>query len=107
MSGNDRVLRISFLLLSLVSVSALRLWADYDPLLVVKDKPEQMRLVVKDEKRQREIPIRVYLPKGQAPAAVILFSHGLGGTNEGMRVSGQPLGLERIHSRVFAASGKR
>ena len=93
-------LRISFLLLSLVSVSVARLWAGYDPLLVVKDRPEQVNLVVKDEKREREIPIRVYLPKGQAPTAVILFSHGLGGTNEGCAYLGNHWAL-RGYIAVF------
>ena len=27
----------------------------------------------------REIPLRIYLPAGKAPAPVVLFSHGLGG----------------------------
>lgn len=57
--------------------------ADYDPLVVGKEKPEQKELVVQDEKRSREIPIRAYLPAEKTPAPVILFSHGLGGSRAG------------------------
>jgi predicted dienelactone hydrolase len=55
----------------------------YDPLLIDKFEPEQRDLSVRDEKRSREIPIRVYLPRQKTPAPVILFSHGLGGSREG------------------------
>lgn len=55
----------------------------YDPLAIDKDKPETKDFTIKDEKRSREIPIRVYLPKDKAPAPVVLFSHGLGGNREG------------------------
>jgi predicted dienelactone hydrolase len=44
--------------------------------------PEQQLLVVKDEKRSREIPLRLFLPAGKGPAPVVLFSHGLGGSRE-------------------------
>jgi predicted dienelactone hydrolase len=55
----------------------------YDPLLIDNYQPEQKDLSVKDVKRAREIPIRVYLPKEKKPAPVVLFSHGLGGSREG------------------------
>jgi predicted dienelactone hydrolase len=57
--------------------------ADYDPLKVDSAKPEFHDFTVKDAKRTRDIPIRVYLPKGTGPAPVVLFSHGLGGNREG------------------------
>ncbi len=69
----------AFLTVVLASSSAPRLWADYDPLAAEKVTPKQKDLVVTDEKRSREIPIRVYFPKDESPAAVVLFSHGLGG----------------------------
>jgi predicted dienelactone hydrolase len=54
--------------------------ADYDPLRraagVAAVTTER---VVRDEKRQRDIPIRIYLPDAPAAAPVVLFSHGLGG----------------------------
>jgi predicted dienelactone hydrolase len=60
---------------------------DYDPLRVAQDAPvETVDLTVNDAKRQRDIPIRVYLPpKGptENAAPVVVFSHGLGGAREG------------------------
>lgn len=56
--------------------------ADYDPLKVDSAKPEFRDFTVKDAKRTRELPIRVYLPKDKGPAPVVLFSHGLGGGRE-------------------------
>jgi predicted dienelactone hydrolase len=72
-------------LLLMISPSALAPPYDavYDPLLIDKYQPAQQDLTVKDEKRSREIPIRVYLPKEKTPAPVVLFSHGLGGSREG------------------------
>ena len=56
----------------------------YDPLAA--SQAAQVRfadLLVRDETRKRDIPLRVYLPPSNAPAPVVLFSHGLGGTREG------------------------
>lgn len=73
----------------LILASAADLQAEYDPLLIPQGKPEQKDLVVKDEKRSREIPIRVYLPQGKEAAPVVLFSHGLGGNREGSAFLGK------------------
>ncbi|MFT3713556.1 MAG: hypothetical protein QM817_38355 [Archangium sp.] len=57
----------------------------YDPLAVdAAAKVEAQVFTVKDAKRDgRELPIRVYFPPGVKSAApVLLFSHGLGGSNE-------------------------
>ena len=55
--------------------------AAYDPLSVQPGpKPRLLELNVVDEARQRDIPLRVYLPASNAPAPVVLFSHGLGGS---------------------------
>lgn len=56
----------------------------YDPLAVPAgtELPAPADFSVGDKARQREIPVRVYLPAGKAPAPVLLFSHGLGGTRE-------------------------
>jgi predicted dienelactone hydrolase len=57
--------------------------AAYDPLAVAKaEPPPTLALVVTDTTRSREIPVRVYLPAATAPAAVILWSHGLGGSRD-------------------------
>jgi predicted dienelactone hydrolase len=45
--------------------------------------------VVRDEARQRNIPLRVYLPASTTPAPVVLFSHGLGGSREGYAYLGE------------------
>lgn len=55
----------------------------YDPLNVSDSQPEQLDLTVCDDHRQRDIPIRVYLPANNAPAPMVVFSHGLGGSREG------------------------
>lgn len=62
----------------------------YDPLHVPPGAaPEVIDLIVKDAKRQREIPVRVYLPAVRTPSPVILFSHGLGGSRENNRYLAQ------------------
>ena len=77
------VFTVLFLLLASASLLIARPDAAYDPLLLDKYQPAQIDLTVKDEKRSREIPIRVYLPREKSPAPVVLFSHGLGGSREG------------------------
>ncbi len=53
----------------------------YDPLRVPEGfKAQIVDLTVSDPIRQRELPLRVYLPTAAAPAPVVLFSHGLGGS---------------------------
>ncbi|MFO0883661.1 MAG: hypothetical protein U0894_05645 [Pirellulales bacterium] len=62
----------------------------YDPLAVPKGwKAETIDLVVKDTTRDREIPLRIYLPSAKTAAPVILFSHGLGGSRENNPYLGQ------------------
>jgi predicted dienelactone hydrolase len=56
----------------------------YDPLAVTDPNHIQtLDLTVKDDARNREIPIRVYLPATKSPQPVVLFSHGLGGSRNG------------------------
>jgi predicted dienelactone hydrolase len=56
----------------------------YDPLAVANPrKAETLDCTVQDTQRGREILLRIYLPEGKAPAHVVLFSHGLGGSREG------------------------
>ncbi|MBI4881860.1 MAG: dienelactone hydrolase [Planctomycetes bacterium] len=63
--------------------------AGYDPLLVGEAEPKQTDLVVRDEGRKRDIPIRAYFPEKAAPEPVVLFSHGLGGTRAGCAYLGE------------------
>jgi predicted dienelactone hydrolase len=77
------LLRIALLFALTTFAWTARLHAGYDPLMVAGNKPVPRDLVVNDQARSRAIPIRVYLPVEKTPAAVILFSHGLGGNCRG------------------------
>jgi predicted dienelactone hydrolase len=64
-------------------LSASVAWA-FDPLVPAETNGVNVfDLTVHDDARQRDIPMSVYLPSQPAPAAVVLFSHGLGGSREG------------------------
>ena len=83
-----RPARLALLALTLC-LAANFAWAGYDPLAVPKEKPETTDLTVHDAQRDRDIPIRVYLPAANSPAAVILFSHGMGGSRAGYAYLGE------------------
>ena len=62
----------------------------YDPLAVdATVRPSHVDLTVHDAARDRDIPLRVYLPTNTAPAPVVLFSHGLGGSRTGSAFLGE------------------
>ena len=62
----------------------------YDPLKIPKESfAKPLDLVVKDDARSREIPVRIYLPAEKSPAPVVFFSHGLGGTRENSAYLGE------------------
>jgi predicted dienelactone hydrolase len=62
----------------------------YDPLAVsAAAAPKIVDLTVHDAARDRDVPLRVYLPTNSAPVPVILFSHGLGGSREGSKFMGE------------------
>lgn len=64
--------------------------AAYDPLALLGDeKPVVVDLTVDDKKRQREIPIRVFLPSRSGPVPVLLVNHGLGGSRKGNAYLGE------------------
>lgn len=77
---------------------ALFLWPVPVP---AKDKPEykkapgshEVRTVLydwQDAKRDRAVPVKIYYPADlQAPAPLVVFSHGLGGTREGYEYLGR------------------
>ena len=96
----NSALETTFLILVSASVAASGFRAAYDPLVVDQAKPRQAELVVTDARRSREIPIRVYLPNDKRPAAVVLFSHGLGGNRAGSEYLGNHWAL-RGYVAVF------
>jgi predicted dienelactone hydrolase len=58
--------------------------AAYDPMDIPAGYTNRVQdLTVRDAKRDRDIPVRVYLPSGGKLAPVVIFSHGLGGSREG------------------------
>ena len=63
----------------------------YDPLALPGNEKETRTedLPARDGSRQRDIPLRVYLPGATGAAPVVLFSHGLGGTREGCAYLGK------------------
>jgi predicted dienelactone hydrolase len=42
-----------------------------------------------DESRQRPVPVRLYWPEGEQPVALVVFSHGIGGSRLGYRYLGE------------------
>lgn len=54
----------------------------YDP-LAVAGAVETLDLNITAAQRRRSVPVRVFLPAGNTAAALVLFSHGLGGSREG------------------------
>ena len=74
-----------FLFLFCVAAVSVAVAADsYDPMKLAEAGPRKvLDFVVHDAKRQRDLPVRVYLPKSSGPAPVVLFSHGLGGSSKG------------------------
>lgn len=65
----------------LISGAAMAVTDGYNPLLLSEaPQTEIVDLTVTDAVRDRILPIRVYLPAETKSAAVVLFSHGLGGS---------------------------
>jgi predicted dienelactone hydrolase len=92
MDGVKRVCSIAvrslWLLLALSAGSAGA--GHYDPLAVDEGfHPTHLDLTVRDAARNRDIPVRVYLPTNTLPEPVILFSHGLGGSRTGSAFLGE------------------
>ncbi len=76
--------RNSLLTVSLFIASTFAYAAAYDPLAIDANRSVQtMDFTITDVARQRDIPIRVFVPEKKHGVPVILFSHGLGGSREG------------------------
>lgn len=62
----------------------------YDPLATDPSfRPQVRELTAHDASRDRDIPVRVYLPSTNGSAPVVLFSHGLGGSRAGSEFLGE------------------
>jgi predicted dienelactone hydrolase len=72
----------------LLTISAVAVSAGYDP-LELGAPGATIELTVTDAKRDRSIPLRVYLPASAQAAPVVVFSHGLGGSKEGSAFLGK------------------
>jgi predicted dienelactone hydrolase len=82
-----RVLSISLLLMASILPA---LGKGYDPLAVDPEfRAESRDLTVHDAARNRDIPVRIYLPANGEPEPVVLFSHGLGGSRAGSKFLGE------------------
>ncbi len=78
-----RLLLLHLLLILTLALPAPLRADSYDPLaLPGMQAVTWQELTITDAKRRREIPVRLYLPTTVAPAPVLLFSHGLGGSRE-------------------------
>ncbi|MBS3763596.1 MAG: dienelactone hydrolase [Planctomycetes bacterium] len=87
-----RLLSVWFLSLFALSLNAVSAAGKdvYDPLAVPDDaETKTIDMSINDKKRDRKIPIRVYMPAGKTPAPIVLFSHGLGGSREGCSYLGK------------------
>lgn len=79
-----RIVNFPTIACALLIVCATAPAGSYDPLFLEPNtEPDVVDLTVNDTRRNRDIPIRVYLPAIKSPSPVILFSHGLGGSREG------------------------
>lgn len=71
------------LIMTLVPFSSMEGETEYDPLAsLFEEAPKTVDLTINDERRQRDIPIRIYLPPEGMNCPVVFFSHGLGGSRE-------------------------
>lgn len=77
-------------LLFVLHAAALPASETYDPLALPLDaKTQTVDLTVHDKSRNRDLPLRVYLPVASSARPVVLFSHGLGGNCKGSAFLGK------------------
>jgi predicted dienelactone hydrolase len=91
MKAQPQLLRdvLVFVLLAFAGVDGARA-SSYDPLAVEPGFRAQARdFTVHDAARNRDIPVRIYLPANEKPEPVVLFSHGLGGSRAGSKFLGE------------------
>ncbi len=61
----------------------------YDPLRALLVDTLQLDLLLESTDNPRKLPVLIYLPSGNEPSPVILFSHGLGGSRKGSAFLGK------------------
>jgi predicted dienelactone hydrolase len=89
-----RAFLISFLLTRSILPGALG--KGYDPLTIDPGFQAQSQdFTVHDAKRNRDFPVRIYLPANEKPEPVVLFSHGLGGSRAGSKFLGEQWAARR------------
>lgn len=67
----------------ILNVTCLLIAATYNPSTIPAGyEPKFVDRTLHDSKRNRDVPIRVYLPKSTSPQPLVIFSHGLGGSRE-------------------------
>jgi len=85
-----RYIYLGLILLLFYGVFCYSASGDYDPLAVSGlDQIKVLEMSIRDRGRNRDIPLRIYLPNGLKPAPVVLFSHGLGGSCKGNAFMGR------------------
>ncbi len=102
MKAQPRLLRgiLVFIVFALAGMSGAS-GSGYDPLAVDPQFHAQPRdLTVHDAARNRDIPVRIYLPASEKAEPVVLFSHGLGGSRAGSKFLGEHW-AERGYVAVF------
>tara|TARA_R110002111_G_scaffold255157_1_gene321224 strand:- start:12739 stop:13740 length:1002 start_codon:yes stop_codon:yes gene_type:complete len=63
---------------------------NYNPLEKKKSRlQDPVDITIQDPGRQRDIPLRIFLPEQKQAAPVVLFSHGLGGSRNGSQYLGE------------------
>ncbi|HCO25889.1 MAG TPA: dienelactone hydrolase, partial [Gimesia maris] len=62
----------------------------YNPLKTIENSSSKpIDITMRDKNRDRDIPLRIYLPAQKQAAPVVLFSHGLGGSRTGCQYLGE------------------
>ena len=91
------MLRRRELLRGAAALAALSAW----PLRAADvDSFETLEFDWADARRQRPVPVRLYLPQAGQPVPLVVFSHGIGGTRRGYSWLGQHLarhGIAALH----------
>lgn len=71
-------------------ISSLKVAGEYNPLAIsYAFTPSTLDLAVKDARRDRSVPVLIYLPDATNAASVVMFSHGLGGSRKGCAYLGK------------------